>query len=79
MKHRVRLAASWTTVSAPFAAVMNHGRNNSVTIGLAQRGVPVQMFVSTEPGCTLFEVTPVDPRRLANSAAKRTFASFDWL
>jgi len=74
---RSGLAASWTMRSPPFSALMKNGRNAIWMIGLAHRGAPDQMFVSTEPGCRLLEVTPVPARRRASSLAKRTLASLE--
>ena len=53
-----------------FLRYLMHGWEN-------RQGAPDQMLVSTEPGCRLFEVTPVPSRRRASSAAKSTLHSFE--
>jgi len=56
---------------------MKEGLNTKRMMGFAQSGAPDQMFVSTEPGCTLLEVTPVPASRRASSAEKSTLPSLE--
>ena len=56
------------SAARPAPALMKNGRNTSWMMRLRPTGgAPDQMLVSTEPGCRLFEVTPVPASRRARA------------
>ena len=61
----------------PCSALMKNGRKAIWMMGFAQRGAPDQMFVSTEPGWRLLDVTPEPASRRASSFANKMLASLE--